>query len=186
MFFFRDSEPRQTFVNGCRENPRLPSDWTPIQNTLAPRAFGKYPQPRKFKSNAAALSVSSVFLILSKSSSCRSPINFNVTCNDSGRTQRASGANARTPSRKRVIRARRPSSRSTATNKRIRIGFRRRASIGEQFPFRESWEPEVVVLHINFFRTMSSASVLANQRMRCRSPGKFLSITSVPLSLARA
>src|ERR1700687_4405484 len=48
-----------------------------------------------------------------------SPINFNVMCSDSGRTQRASGAKLSTPSRKRAIRARTSGSRSMPMNTRI-------------------------------------------------------------------
>src|SRR5712692_2346387 len=40
--------------------------------------------------------------------------------------------------------------------------------------------------YINFLLTMSSACCEANQRMRLRSPGKFRSTTSVPLSPAKA
>src|SRR5208337_5466494 len=46
-------------------------------------------------------------------------MNFSVTCSDSGRTQRASGAKPCTPSRKRAMRARISGSRSMPMNIRI-------------------------------------------------------------------
>src|SRR5580658_4931954 len=48
-----------------------------------------------------------------------SPMNFNVICRDSGRTQRASGAKPCTPSRKRAMRTRTSGSRSMPMNIRI-------------------------------------------------------------------
>ena len=45
-------------------------------------------------------------LILSTDASGCSPMNFSVTCKDSGCIQRASGAKLRTPSTKRAMRSR--------------------------------------------------------------------------------
>src|SRR6266852_5094278 len=58
-------------------------------------------------------------LICSTSSVDLLPINFKVTCSDSGRTQRASGANPRTPSMKSRRRSRMASSISRAMKIRI-------------------------------------------------------------------
>ena len=89
----------------------------PIQKTRADRGVGKKPLPRKLRSNPLLVTVSRALRI--SSNCCVSPMNFRVTCSDSSRTQRGSGANSRTPSMKRAMRWRISSAMSRATKRRM-------------------------------------------------------------------
>src|SRR5437899_8951602 len=97
--------------------PSRASASMPIQKTRAERAVGKKPVPRKLRSNPLLVTVSRALRI--SSNCCVSPMNFRVTCSDSSRTQRGSGANSRTPSMKRAMRWRISSAMSRATKRRM-------------------------------------------------------------------
>ena len=117
-------------------------------------------------------------VIASTCSGFCSPINFNVMCSDSGRTQRASGAKPLTPSRKRAILARISASRSMPMKIRILSVARRRH--GHPRPLR--------IKRATAAPAGSSPAPAAwqNWRMRLRSPGKLRSTTCVPSSPASA
>ncbi len=91
----------------------------PIQNTRAALAVGKNPYPPVRISNALLSTRRKRLVIASTRSAGCSPINYSVICNDSGRTQRASGAKLSTPSMKREMRARTSGSRSMPINIRM-------------------------------------------------------------------
>ena len=92
----------------------------PIQNTRGARVVGKiHSREDSFRRRRPRWTEEAFFISSACDSDC-SPINFRVMCSDSGRTQRVSGANSRTPSRKRAMRFRILSSISSATKRRIR------------------------------------------------------------------
>lgn len=152
-------------------------------------------------------------LICSTASSGCSPMNFKVTCKDSGLAQRASGAKPLAPATKRAIRWRMSSSISRAIKRRIGsfqplapslycwltnflLDLRSASPINlsgngvaEKCPlhwFRTRTSLKARSSHINFFLSISSAMVEAKRRIRLRSPGKLRCTTSVPRSLATA
>ena len=115
MLLFWDVEPTPAFSStvAAREvssGPRFNSD---PEHSRRPRA-GKESIAAKVHFERVSRNRFQRRLIFSTSSSDLSPMNFKVTCSDSGRAQRASGANPRTPSRKRAILPRMSSSISSS------------------------------------------------------------------------
>lgn len=91
----------------------------PNQKTRADFTVGKNPNPRNRMSTALAAMVVKTCLICSTAGSSCSPMNFKVTCKDSGRAHRASGAKGLTSSTKRAMRNRMSSSMSSAIKSRM-------------------------------------------------------------------
>ncbi len=139
-----------TVAASCgRASPAL----MPIQKTRGDFGLGKKPTSWNLIANGTACTVERAFLISCTRTSLASPMNFNVTCSDSGRAQRASGARLRTRSRYSVMLWRMLLAISRAMKTRM--------------------------VHMSLRRTMSSACCVAQCRMRSRSPGNLRSCTEV-------